>query len=79
MYNYIHGYTTARKGFQTAGGRQLRILRTLVYDMSQAEFAKYKLGGTSASAVSQMELGKVPLSKAALELLRANGVEPAVN
>lgn len=78
MYS-IHGYTTAKKGFESAAGRQLRILRTLVYDMSQADFAKYKLGGLSASALSKMELGRIPLSKAALELLRSNGVEPELN
>jgi len=62
-------YETYTKGaFRTMHGFWLRDIRTRIYDMSQADFGKHVLH-TSASQVSQMELGKIEPSSRAKEVL----------
>lgn len=59
---YTNGY------FRTMHGFWLRDIRTRIYGMSQADFAKHVLH-TSTSSVSQMELGKIGPTARAKELL----------
>ena len=53
----FYEYYTKNCNFRTEYGKEVRKLRVLVLDISQADFAKRL--GVSTGYVSQIELGKV--------------------